>query len=703
VLPWVEFAQNTDVDLPMILPRLDANDQPSWYCAGRGNRSALRLCEALQAFIGPSYSDFDGRTYPLNADDPVEAAFAEGTVAPAYRIRASTPADVARIQRALELYLGLLRRMPEQEQQVKRPLGTLRAELDRALAASDEAGARHLLERIRGIGRLDAENLLFLEVEVRARLGQWREIAEDGALLHQLTGLRLPPPVLADVHEALYRLHIEPNEDAEIPYRALDAFRAAGLTRRSTLFGTRRGLKNARVVKAFFLYELAREDANQPLLAELARELEQLDDTFAHALAALRLAKAPQPATDPMRAADQAFDDLQIDRALELYLQAPPSRKRLARLILCAEHVGTTEAARRMLDAIEPEDDIKNLPTSWSGRLNALEHKCAANQSEPPPQGWLDWARRVATGVNEDDAMLALREHMAVWDSAPLTRHRESVTELASIINNATRSAETVFREAAPLLYQAMMPESGTPPRHVKPLLQILVTKVALLADPSQNELELARDLTATLLLMGIDEKEYASLISDLEDLMGTQMSVFTLGWSLDLAELLAMHACPDPEKRLRLVLRVIEHARRLAHRLSPTDTLVVEQLCQDYEIDCPAEITKGDGTDAAETGEELAGKKVGIYTLVEPAGQRAATLLEHLCPTVRVELNSDHECTRRLIHLARSADLFVFAWKSSKHQAFYCVKDHRDTANPMIQAQGKGTGSILRAVLESI
>jgi len=61
--------------------------------------------------------------------------------------------------------------MPEQEQQVKRPLGTLRAELDRALAASDEAGARHLLERIRGIGRLDAENLLFLEVEVRAGLG----------------------------------------------------------------------------------------------------------------------------------------------------------------------------------------------------------------------------------------------------------------------------------------------------------------------------------------------------------------------------------------------------------------------------------------------------------------------------------------------------------------------------------------------------
>lgn len=701
VLPWIDLAQGDDIDLPVVLPRLDADDQPSWYCAGRSARGALRLREALQSFIGPSYSDFDGRPYALNTNDPVEAALAEGTVAPAYRIRASKPADVPRIQRALELYRGLLERMPKEEQHARRPLGVLRAELDRAVVAGDEAEADRWLARIRDIGRLDAENLLYLKIGVRARLGQWREIAEDGSLLNQLTGLRLPARVLADVHEALYRQHVESSEDASAPDQALKAFRSAGLTRRSTLFSSRRGLSSARVLKAFFLYELAREDIGQPRLVDLASELAQLDDTFAHALAGLQPTPTLTPPIDPMSLADAAFDDLEIDRAMGLYLQAAPSRKRLSRLILCAEDVTTVEAAKRVIDAIEPGDDAKSLPASWADRLRALEEKCAAEDRKEVPQGWLDWARQVDAGMAQDEAMTALREHMVAWDPTVLYQSTEQITELARIINNASGSAEQLFREATPLLYQALMPEAETAPRQTKPLLQILVTKVAFLVDPSQTELELTRDMASTLLLMGLDAKEYARLVSDLEDLVGTQMSVFTLGWSLDLAELLAIHTCSDPEQRLRLVLRVVEQARRLAHRLSTADAMVVEQLCQDYGIDCPREICNGKSIQNGETSEELSGKRVGIYTLAETAGQRAATVLQKICPTVRVDLNSDHECTKALISLARSADLFVFAWKSSKHQAFYCVKDHRDTGNPMIQAQGKGTSSILRAVLE--
>jgi hypothetical protein len=702
VLPWIELAKADDRGLPIVLPRLDAHDQPSWYCAGRTARGALRLREALQAFIGPSYSDFDGRPYLLDADDPIEAAFAKDTIAPAYRIRASTPGDARRIQRALELYRGLLERMPQQVQHGRRPLGALRAELDRAVVAGDEAEADRLLEKIRSLGRLDCENLLYLRVGVRAGLGQWRELAEDGALLNQLIGLRLPPRVLADIHDALYRLYVEPSEDVDAPEHALAAFRAAGLARRSTLFGSRRGLRTARVLKAFFLYELAREDQASTGLGDLADELERLDDNFAHALARLGHPTETSPPPDPMDAADAAFDDLEIDRALDLYLQAPPSRKRLSRLIRCAEDVGTAAVARRVIDAIQPGDDAGNLPPSWAARLQTLLENSAADEGSRAPNGWLEWARRVESGMGEDEAMSTLREHVATWDPTELTQNKKEVAELTGIINNASASAEPVFREAVPLLYQALMPESGVPPRRVKPLLQILVTKVAFLADPSQTERELARDMASTLLLIGLDAKEYEDLIADLEDLMGTQMSVFTLGWSLDLAELLAINPCPVSERRLRLVLRVIEEARRLAHRLSPADAMVVQQLCRDYEIDCPTEIHQGETGLIDGAGEALSGKNVGIYTLVEPAGQRAAAFLYQICPTVRVELNSDHDCTKALINLAQRADLFVFAWKSSKHQAFYCIKEHRDAGRVLLQPLGKGSSSILRAILGS-
>lgn len=61
--------QDNDTNFPVILPRLDADNQPSWYFAGRNARGALRLREAIQAFIGPSYSDFNGRPHELNVDD----------------------------------------------------------------------------------------------------------------------------------------------------------------------------------------------------------------------------------------------------------------------------------------------------------------------------------------------------------------------------------------------------------------------------------------------------------------------------------------------------------------------------------------------------------------------------------------------------------------------------------------------------------
>src|SRR5690606_20223505 len=91
VLPWISLAQSPDLDVPIVLPRVDDKKQTSWYCAGRSVRGALRLREALHAFVGPSYSDFDGRPYTLDLSDPVEAAFAEATVAPVYRICASRP------------------------------------------------------------------------------------------------------------------------------------------------------------------------------------------------------------------------------------------------------------------------------------------------------------------------------------------------------------------------------------------------------------------------------------------------------------------------------------------------------------------------------------------------------------------------------------------------------------------------------------
>ena len=90
----------------------------------------------------------------------------------------------------------------------------------------------------------------------------------------------------------------------------------------------------------------------------------------------------------------------------------------------------------------------------------------------------------------------------------------------------------------------------------------------------------------------------------------------------------------------------------------------------------------------------------IGIYTLTETAGQRAKQLLQKLIPKSRIELNADGVATDRLKHLASSADVFVFAWRSSKHQAYYCAKAAR-AGKDLILPPGKGMASIVRSVLD--
>ena len=51
---------------------------------------------------------------------------------------------------------------------------------------------------------------------------------------------------------------------------------------------------------------------------------------------------------------------------------------------------------------------------------------------------------------------------------------------------------------------------------------------------------------------------------------------------------------------------------------------------------------------------------------------------------------------------LAEAADIFVFAWKSASHQALYCIKKATMKVEPAYP-QGKGTASIVRAVLDQV
>ena len=193
-------------------------------------------------------------------------------------------------------------------------------------------------------------------------------------------------------------------------------------------------------------------------------------------------------------------------------------------------------------------------------------------------------------------------------------------------------------------------------------------------------------------------------MIALLVDLFENHGAPSSLDWALDVVEVLVLERCQDKEARLRFFTNVSHFAQQSAHRITQSQRRALEALHRDFEIDFPV-VLKEPIEDEKHDGEELlsnrlAGKRIAIYTLTETAGQRAADRLKELAPSSEILLNSDHECTERLSALAKSADIFVFAWKSSKHQAYYCVKKHRPDL-PILQPLGKGSASIIREVIE--
>src|SRR5438552_2444821 len=71
---WVDDLR--DPSRPVFLPRLLTDGMVRWYAVARTSRQARDLREQLLAFLGPTYTDFDGLPADLDGTDPVEAALA---------------------------------------------------------------------------------------------------------------------------------------------------------------------------------------------------------------------------------------------------------------------------------------------------------------------------------------------------------------------------------------------------------------------------------------------------------------------------------------------------------------------------------------------------------------------------------------------------------------------------------------------------
>ena len=705
VTPWLAFLEVNSPKRPVIFPVFGADGPTEWYAGALDGQMAAKLAEEITSVVGPSYSDFHGHNWKISKDDEIENALHQRFGDAVFRF-APVPLDKRRqIAEVLTIYHKIIARRPAIQNRVERPFGKIRNDFDNSLLAGNEANAKRLLSELCDSGRVNEEQRKCLEIRLLAGLGRQEDLARNHSLISTVIDLSLPPQTITDLVVALYDIYIAPIESDAESEHIFHVFRQKIANPYGRLFRERKGIRHPKVLRAFLWFEVARDDPNharcEALLSAYPVDAEgrQLTQCW---LEKCQPRKNEQQLTGLDRVR-QAIADEDYEIAIDIAIEEIPAKWAYSAMLRCADALQSIGVARRVIDQVSKggEGLQETLNAKDLARISVLNARLKEVELSQVDTNWVVWARWVINGGYSKSPILKLESAVLRWSVDDYLRDGAQCSQLAQLIGNSEGQSEQVFRDAFPHLVEFFVERPPQPMRVFGPLYAMLVKLIAWSGAASADELELTTSLVQALMDVGPSKEMYRECLDDLCEIVASNTSVTHLDWALNAAEMLALYPAQDPELRLRVFMAVVAMARASAHRITATQRAVMEILAKDYAcLQFLETFPAFQLSEELEAGESPFSGLIGIYTLTETAGQRAKQLLQKLLPKSKIELNGDSVATDRLKHLASNADVFVFAWRSSKHQAYYCVKEARGSKD-LIMPPGKGMASIVRGVLE--
>jgi hypothetical protein len=682
-------------DRPVLLPFRAQSDGPTaWYACAASPQMLRALQEEMHAFLGPSFvaeqppgrlhDEADQHALPLIEDAQLHSI----------RFDSADARTDETVLRRWKLYDELLRRRPKLPSYVPSTFHQLRTSFDRALLARNEPGARAAMASLRERFGVSAENRRFLEIRLDAAFERWDAIVAH-PLLPQLVHLQLPPETYGDVMEALYRVHVEPYEAVTMLDPLLEQFKETVAGPAQPLFSTRRTSRRPAVLKAFLLHELLQPEPQLEVCERLLQELSP--GAFGAVDGLIRETCARRPQVHDIAPANNALNNEQFDRAWDLYWPLPDSVDVLRGLIACA---------RESTDPAKTGAVLSRLEAAATPIRAAVEDASAtrlanlrATYREPPlPEKLSDQFDRLP--------------------SEPTERYIERWTEFARSVDPMRLLAETGMVDAAtdclmrhavddPALFERLYPlwhelfiVRTDPDRRLVGLYTEMLEALRARDVFQRTDLELLHQALVAIVDSG-DDGAYRKAVDTITQIFAAIRSPQAIGWALDVCDSLALRRTRDADARMRLLTAVIQACSEFSARLEPLQIQQMELLAKEAGLEIPS--LNGAHADSVATGpaDELACSIV-FYSLDEGATRRAVDMLHILHPHWIIDTNSDQVCSDRLKSLARHAQVFVFAWRCSKHAAYYCVKANSPKDN-LVMARGVGTTSLVAAVLEHL
>ena len=698
-----------------ILPRKH-NQTFYWYAIAFNDRSFRELRELIQAFVGPSYSDFRGIGHTLNPGDPVDAAVMQFAGSHTFRFQTSGSVEARSILAAVleTMWFALQDRDPRAPED-DRSTGRILRDFYMALTAGNRQAAEVCLNQMKSGSRLDTLNLKFLEIQVRAELDIWSEIIALPSF-SSLLQVKRPPAVSYALIKAMYRTKLATFENADDPASALEYFATEILPSSGTLYRSDLYISDPDVVKSLMLATITTNSLNVSRLDKLLNTpgLDPTDRDYMRRLAAF--APTPMPVTAqpsaPIAAAESALQQMDWDTASAIASAAMPSIDRARILLHCALELSSNNAERAAVEAVaalsQSERDVllqSRLYRELLTRLTGTEELTIG----AVPGNWSEWLLQSCNPLwrraNETAANGAIEWSVSEYGSNPQVR-----SAFLASLERAAQDPTGVerLRDALPFIVRSFESDEAFPNPSLREVYDTL--RMALVyygPTGSLVEWQVFNELTEAVFGLGVNEESYSKMVEDALYRWETLGVPANFRGALDFLDMLVYFPCPEA-MRQQFASAVLAKSIgwRQTSRIDEESTRYAIQLAADIGLSqlVPPEQVSSIGDGAGNANQDplrsLAGL-IAIYTLTETVANRACRTLRLRCPNCTVETNSDKVCTSQLEELAKSASIFVMVTASAKHAATECIETHRPTNMALLRPSGKGTSSILMELVK--
>jgi hypothetical protein len=653
-----------------ILP-IPRGDRPIvFYIVAEDGKAWRRIQPWLTAFGGPTFSDFQGQPYLPDNHDDIELIINDAQFEYVARLNPAQETE-ALLCRALRRLCEMVTKIPVGGRAFPESRERILTRFFDAVAAGNLTAALGAVGQLRAGLHLDAPNLRFLEVHAYATFGDWAAISGRPDFLSLLEAPK-PPDVSRALLEALYRREMADEVNAGDFEAAVFHWRNV---RRSYL---RQGLPpfsvgSAEVARLYALDALA-SGTSPPWRNVLAQsDLGALAQPFAQRFPDKSIQEGEDEAVDPV---------LNVFAVLVRAHNGTLADKRLA--LLAVDQLGPSDR-QRLLSA-----------PGFSALLSELRQQA----SDQPPNNWVEWIDNLASSAFVECAPELARMAADEWLHAVALPNPGAFSEALKIHSTNLVSRNSIRRSLPHITHWLRTDPEG--PRIGWRSVYLAIVEIYALADRDWIDGDAraaAMTMIDCLLGAGPAPSEYGDLIDCVRELVPASTGPGGAPWLLELIENLLWYDTPDRASRDALCHFALDALRPILPRLSPGLRLSARTNADLVGWTWPESSPISSIATSKGVADQLAGKTIAIYSLVERAAEQARTLLLTLAPASRVETLADRTNSVRLTRLARTADLFVMVTWAATHAATDAIRAARPKNSPLLMPIGKGASSIIDAI----